>query len=933
MEKKEQNLELRKAKLLHELAIIFEDAPCYRREEVLQLQQLNNQLRAEKKPEKLEALLAEAEEVKGKLVPAENVPEKIYLWEGQTMPSLGTYTENPDYRYNHDPDFQPYMYVFTVPEGVTPKGAILVCAGADHGDCTLHEGYQTCLDMRDLGYQTFLLLNRTNHCPYDRKEAGVDAARAVRIIRRDAGKYGVKDNQIAFAGFSNGGLTAEACIQFYSGTQRVADHFPDYAEDELDSYYGAPDAVINVYGARWAGEPFDYTNVVYPPTFFAVGREDKAMDNMNAVLPELREHHVEVEVHTFSGVPHGQSGLSIYGINPYPHFQLWLPLADAFLQHVFEKVGITRTPGKLEDPKYRFDAFDNGEVLLNKKKNRLPAMGWNSWNAFGSGNTEALTKDMADAMVELGLADLGYEYLVLDDGCYRPVRVDGKLANEPGKFPNGFKALGDYIHDRGLKFGMYNDVGTHLCAGSAVGTCGHEEADARSYTEWGVDFLKVDNCYYPFDDATFSNRANAKYVYAPNIRSITITGEGQEQTYQAVTQGILRGTCASVKEDYITGIGTLDGTGPDASPVGLRSSELVFKIKAAKAGAYDLSVEYATGTVPGTGSWLQVAVGDGEGSQLAYDNFLPATEDMESFVHSKAISITLQEGENILRLMNHRRQENTLNSYATLQRELMKINPDNDMIFSLCEWGKTQPQNWAYKIGDSWRILNDITFCVGADGDYGRGDWEADYTTSITTQYNKAVIMDEFAGLDRGWNDPDMMVIGMNNVTEVMSRSHMTMWSMMNCPLMLGMDLRRVQKGDALWQIIANKDIIDLNQDALGIPAKRVYSSLAKECPDKEYIRDNHRYDILAKPLADGSLALSFFNLDKDAAAENLSISLEEIMEKLGSKAEGCKALLDAASYKVKNLWSKEEWTQAEQVFQVACLEPCDNVTIKVSAE
>ena len=156
-----------------------------------------------------------------------------------------------------------------------------------------------------------------------------------------------------------------------------------------------------------------------------------------------------------------------------------------------------------------YDSFANGKPLLNKKKNHLPAMGWNSWNAFGSGNTAELTKAMSDKIVELGLDKLGYQYMVLDDGCYKSERIDGELSNETKKFPEGFKALSDYVHSKGLKFGMYNDIGTNLCAGAAVGTCGYEDTDAQSYIDWGVDFLKVDNCYYLWDNATFSNASNA----------------------------------------------------------------------------------------------------------------------------------------------------------------------------------------------------------------------------------------------------------------------------------------------------------------------------------------------------------------------------------------------------------------------------------------
>ena len=134
-------------------------------------------------------------------------------------------------------------------------------------------------------------------------------------------------------------------------------------------------------------------------------------------------------------------------------------------------------PNKLESNDYRYDFFNDGKVLFAKRKGRLPAMGWNSWNAFGSGNNEELTRITAEKFIELGLDKLGYEYLVLDDGCYKSERVDGRLSNEEQKFPGGFRALADFIHSKGLKFGMYNDIGTNLCAGAAVGTCGFEKTD------------------------------------------------------------------------------------------------------------------------------------------------------------------------------------------------------------------------------------------------------------------------------------------------------------------------------------------------------------------------------------------------------------------------------------------------------------------------
>ncbi|MCR5119957.1 MAG: glycoside hydrolase family 27 protein [Lachnospiraceae bacterium] len=578
-------------------------------------------------------------------------------------------------------------------------------------------------------------------------------------------------------------------------------------------------------------------------------------------------------------------------------------------------------PVEIKDARYRFDSFADGEVLGGKKKGRLPAMGWNSWNAFGSGNTEELTKAMADKLCELGLKDLGYEYVVLDDGCYKSERVEGKLSNEEEKFPSGFRALADYIHSKGLKFGMYNDIGTNLCAGAAVGTCGHEKEDARTYLDWGIDFIKVDNCYYLWDNATFSDAENARYTYAPHIKSIELEG-AVNQTLTA-DEGELYGRIMDHEYNVATNIGTFDGTGPQHSPVGRMSGELRFSVLADEAGECEIKLLYDSGKEEGKGEWLQLAVG----SEIFYDDLLPVSE---GFVLSQPISLRLKKGENLIRIMNHRRQENTLCSYAALKEAFYELDPDNDIVLSICEWGKTQPQNWGYKVGDSWRILNDISFQVGADGNPGHGAWNSDYTTGVTAQYNKAVIMDEFAGLEKGWNDPDMLMVGMDGLDTQMCRTHFTMWCMMNSPLMLGLDLRRVEKNDELYKIIANEEMIALNQDPLGIQAKRVYSSLADE-PDKEYIRENERLDILAKPLADGSLAVSFFNLGEKDLKKETEIGLEDIFDVLKNKAE-LNELRECDKICIKDLWSGEEKICKADRISSGLIPAHGNLTVRISA-
>ena len=94
-----------------------------------------------------------------------------------------------------------------------------------------------------------------------------------------------------------------------------------------------------------------------------------------------------------------------------------------------------------------------------------PPMGWNSWNKFGCNVSEKLIKGAADAMVASGMKDAGYQYVVIDD-CWQVSRdAAGKIVIDPKRFPSGMKALADYVHSKGLKFGIYSDAGTKTCAG------------------------------------------------------------------------------------------------------------------------------------------------------------------------------------------------------------------------------------------------------------------------------------------------------------------------------------------------------------------------------------------------------------------------------------------------------------------------------------
>ncbi|MCH8218574.1 MAG: NPCBM/NEW2 domain-containing protein [Planctomycetes bacterium] len=126
---------------------------------------------------------------------------------------------------------------------------------------------------------------------------------------------------------------------------------------------------------------------------------------------------------------------------------------------------------------------------------RTPPMGWNSWNAFHGDIDEQKIRGIADAMVALGMRDAGYTYLVIDDGWMADKRnSEGKLVADPNKFPSGIKALSDYIHGKGLKFGLYQDRGHSTCM-RLPGSFGHEQVDMDTFAAWGVDYIKLDSCY------------------------------------------------------------------------------------------------------------------------------------------------------------------------------------------------------------------------------------------------------------------------------------------------------------------------------------------------------------------------------------------------------------------------------------------------------
>jgi alpha-galactosidase len=297
-----------------------------------------------------------------------------------------------------------------------------------------------------------------------------------------------------------------------------------------------------------------------------------------------------------------------------------------------------------------------------------PPMGWSSWNAFGCTIDEKLIRETADAMVSSGMAAAGYSYVSIDDCWMAPQRdATGHLQADPQRFPHGIKALADYVHSKGLKFGIYASAGTETCA-NLPGSLDHEPTDARSFAEWGVDLVKYDNCFNQ--------------------------GRPPDERYTAMGAA-------------------LENTG-------------------------------------------------------------------------------------------------------------------RDILYSVCEWGDSQPWTWASNAGGHfWRTYGDIADNWGAMVD----------------------IVEAQAGLGRyarphGWNDPDMLEVGNGGMTTDEYQAHMSMWAVLNAPLIAGNDLRSMSA--TTRDLLTNPEVIAVDQDWGGAQGDKV--------------ADVGDLEIWAKPMSTPGVAVVLLN-------------------------------------------------------------------------
>ncbi len=200
-----------------------------------------------------------------------------------------------------------------------------------------------------------------------------------------------------------------------------------------------------------------------------------------------------------------------------------------------------------------------------------PPMGFNNWNTTGCAVDERIIRDTADIFVDKGLKAAGYEYVNVDDCWAEPERdAEGHMQANKARFPSGIKALADYVHSKGLKFGIYTSAGTLTCAKTQPGALDHEDVDARTFADWGVDYLKYDNCNNqgrPALERYTKMRDALKKTGRPIVYSLCEWGENKPWEWGADVGHLWR-TTGDIKDNWAKMLQILKANAPLAPYAG-----------------------------------------------------------------------------------------------------------------------------------------------------------------------------------------------------------------------------------------------------------------------------------------------------------------------------------------------------------------------------
>ena len=497
--------------------------------------------------------------------------------------------------------------------------------------------------------------------------------------------------------------------------------------------------------------------------------------------------------------------------------------------------------------------YGNGAALT-------PPMGWSSWNTFHNRINEKLILEIAEAMEKSGLAAAGYTHLNIDD-CWQSAQRDpnGRLQADFATFPSGIAALVQKVNAKGLKLGIYSSNGTLTCE-DLPASLGNEALDARTFAEWGVEYFKYDFCHHkilPFR--------------APCIEKITVSaiGSGEETEYPA-QEAILEGKATIVEDPKME-------SGKYIAGLSYAAGAATFEVFAEEDDTYALTLCIRKKSHSEKFAVIEI------NGQFACDTVVPPTWAVTKEGRHQLL-VPLKRGLNSVKIYNPiaSRFDSSAYQYAKMGRELQKATreyakaagvPEKKIVYSICEWGLNLPWKWGKKAGNLWRTTPDIK----------------PYWAWIMTIYEFNVRLWAHAG-PGAWNDPDMLEVGNGALNYEENKAHFSLWCMMAAPLILGNDVRRffgkdgnAQTENDILALLTNKGMIAVNQDPLGVQCRRIDT--------------NGLQDTLLKPLANGDVAICFFN--KASESKPFSLHLH------AAASRGDVKLPFAEAYNVTDLWSK----------------------------
>lgn len=462
-----------------------------------------------------------------------------------------------------------------------------------------------------------------------------------------------------------------------------------------------------------------------------------------------------------------------------------------------------------------------------------PPMGWSSWNTFRNNIDEKLILETADALKSTGLADCGYTYVNLDDCWHSSMRDEnGRLQGDLVRFSSGIKWLSDEIRSKGLKIGLYSSNGDYTCE-DLPASLGNEKTDAQTFADWNVEYFKYDFCH------------NIKIPSAaPLIESVEIKQADNVKTITA-DEMTLEGMARICRDDKLK-------TGKYIGFLGHGKGKAVFAVESETDSECDLTL-----CIKKCGRYEKYIVVQVNGS--FYEMFIPFTKSWTTSGRYQT-KIKLCKGINTVKLFNPvcTRADSSYIQYKRMGEALKNASAENRITYSICEWGRNNPEKWAWNTGNLWRISPDII-----------PNWRW-----INMLYNMNIKLAEYAGPGH-WNDPDMLEVGNGKLTYEENKTHFSLWCMMAAPLILGNDIRKLPDEKRTLEILSNREMIAVNQDKLGKQCVRYKKTLS--------------FDFLVKELENDRIAVCVYN--KNNRVLKAVLKTEDLPSEMRGKARKMKEI------------------------------------------